>query len=1002
MLDFCLLSHDACAQLRNNLQSTVGDTLALPSTLVFDHPTARLLVRGVSFSAAETLELISVPQHDHSPSFSPSLAAFVSVLPGRAHGIASQCMFDATGQHAFSPVPTDRWDATPGMIRYGTFIPNLDLFDQQAFRVSTAEVASMDPQQRLLLELSYEAFHGGGLNRRDLFGTNLGVYVGVMSVEFREALEQPNAFAMTGTGHCFAAGRISYALGLHGSCEAFDTACSSSLVACHSARRALQNRDCSNAMLAGVNVLLVPSMLEVYAAAGLTSPSGRSFAFDARADGFVRGESCGAASVQGQLAAQLFVGSCVRQDGKSATLTAPNGTAQQIMFGALFADTSSTAAQLSMMEAAANGSTLGDPIEAGAVAASILGESSRTNVLGVGSVKANIGHTESASGMMGISRLHRIFKQALVPPNAQLLSLSSNVAVALQAARAPATLPVQLAFAHASNLGSASAFGLGGTIASVLLHALSSASNGLLAAFTRRHRSFPWRKPRRVVIMTRGAISNVVLGEQYVFRSAMLPDEIEMQVLAVGLNFKDVLNVLGELPAQFLTSPGDDCAGILTTAGASAGISKRRGDEVFGVATGCLCHFVRARTDSRLVVPRPACITPQQASTLPTVWTTMHEVTRRAKGCKHDRFLLHAAAGGIGMIGVEYLNWLSAPIVASAGQVTKHALLNCVGVTRLCSSRIPEAFAQAAASLLTSARIRTVCNSLSRDFISASCALLSENASIQEICKRGAWSWPHLNAASIAVQLSVVDLVTDLHDVLWGQHAFRNLARRVRSRVTHALPISSFPLASVQAALQLLRSGTSIGKVIVCSSLSTIANIELQRGPTEMHSAPAPALEELDLVDMTHLLAIAESVAGKAVDVDTPLMDAGIDSLGAVELRNQVDSSMGGQLTLPGTLVFDHPTVRMLTQMLQCSASVSRECAAPVAVQHSALNGGATLIGVSSCLPSGESAAETSRLANMTSSSAAHEVPIQRWRIEVRATEMISRRVRHGAFLQGI
>ena len=82
----------------------------------------------------------------------------------------------------------------------------------------------------------------------------LAVFVGVMSTEFREVCAS-NAYSMTGTGHCFAAGRVSYALGLHGACVAIDTACSSALVACHSARRAVQLRECEHTLLAGVNLV---------------------------------------------------------------------------------------------------------------------------------------------------------------------------------------------------------------------------------------------------------------------------------------------------------------------------------------------------------------------------------------------------------------------------------------------------------------------------------------------------------------------------------------------------------------------------------------------------------------------------------------------------------------------------------------------------------------------------------------------------------------------------
>ena len=200
----------------------------------------------------------------------------------------------------------------------------------------------MDPQQRHLLELGYEAFHGAGLPRAQLSGSNTSIYVGIMSMEFKDALQLTNTYAFTGLGHCFAAGRLSYVLGLHGECEAIDTACSASLVACHHARSTMVLRDCPNSLFAGVNMMFLPSTTAAYSAAGITSRSGRSFAFDARADGFIRGEGC-CAYVLGQgvecfEALAELAGTAVRQDGRSASLTAPNGRAQQLLLNATLAD----------------------------------------------------------------------------------------------------------------------------------------------------------------------------------------------------------------------------------------------------------------------------------------------------------------------------------------------------------------------------------------------------------------------------------------------------------------------------------------------------------------------------------------------------------------------------------------------------------------------------------------------------------------------------------------
>ena len=171
-----------------------------------------------------------------------------------------------------------------------------------------------------------------------------------MSTEFRDALQHAgvhNTYSMTGTGHCFASGRLSYVLGLHGACEAIDTACSASLVACHHACRAILAQDCETALLAGVNMMLLPSTTQGYAAAGITSAIGKAFVFDARADGFVRGEACSTGIfTSGDGGKAVLTGSAVRQDGRSASLTAPNGRAQQLLLEVMLGEAALAQLQL--------------------------------------------------------------------------------------------------------------------------------------------------------------------------------------------------------------------------------------------------------------------------------------------------------------------------------------------------------------------------------------------------------------------------------------------------------------------------------------------------------------------------------------------------------------------------------------------------------------------------------------------------------------------------------
>lgn len=254
----------SAVELRNQLQEVAGEAVLLPSTVVFDHPTARGLSKF--FVEDESPDTPTACWREVSDA-EVGLASQKSTFPGGARELPAAWQLVATALDTFvAAAPTIRWEVTT--VHYASFIHSVQLFDNDAFRLSQPEVSSLDPQQRMVLELGYAALHGACLPRQHILESNMAVFVGVMSTEFRDCLPHPNAYAMTGTGHCFVAGRLSYVLGLHGASEAIDTACSSALVACHTAWRALQSCECQGAVLAGVNMMFLPATLDSYAASG--------------------------------------------------------------------------------------------------------------------------------------------------------------------------------------------------------------------------------------------------------------------------------------------------------------------------------------------------------------------------------------------------------------------------------------------------------------------------------------------------------------------------------------------------------------------------------------------------------------------------------------------------------------------------------------------------------------------------------------------------------------
>jgi 3-oxoacyl-(acyl-carrier-protein) synthase/NADPH:quinone reductase-like Zn-dependent oxidoreductase len=642
-----------------------------------------------------------------------------------------------------------------------------------------------------------------------------------MSVEYSQTYStHTNTYAMTGTGHCFAAGRFSYVLGLHGHCEAIDVACSAALVACHNASRCLLVQDARNALTAGVNMMFMPATLESYASSGLTSPSGKAFVFDERANGFIRGEGCGVGVLQ--VAAEVHgrvLGSAVRQDGRSASLTAPNGRAQHLLMSQALANANMPPAEIRLVEAAANGSALGDPVEAGAIANALISPRAQAEGLHVGSVKASIGHTESASGISGMVKLLCALRHAQASPNAQLAVLAGHVATVWERSSLPMGLPTQISAMPAGpSCGTVCSFGLGGTIASVILRVTTP---GLGVTVVRmlvyRRRSHHWRRPTRVRIAIRGAISGMVLSEQPAFLTALAPGHVEMQIRAVGLNFRDVLLVLGEYPGP-LEPPGSDCSAI----------EVQFNHELFGFAPGCLTSFVRARTDALLTTKRPASVSAQEACTLPSTWSTVHEVVRRAQSHGQQRFLLHAATGGVGLVMIEYLHWLRLPIHASAGQPSKHQIARDFGVAASCSSRSAIAFVYSMVRHLSGNRLYSASNSLSDDYIVVCFALLGEKSSLQEIGKRSAWSLLRMASASVS-HPSVLDLASDAHGSSgWFNELLRILAARVESRITHGLPVTEFSMSKVQEAFNLLKAGSNVGKIVITSPITRLVHVQLR------------------------------------------------------------------------------------------------------------------------------------------------------------------------------
>ncbi|MGO4617427.1 type I polyketide synthase [Nocardia sp. 2YAB30] len=369
--------------------------------------------------------------------------------------------------------------ATDDATRTGAFLSAVDGFDAAFFGISPREAAALDPQHRLLLEVAWEALEDAGVVTERLAGSRTGVFVGMSGNDYLLLSARSGAmggYAGTGTAHSFGAGRLSYLLGLRGPSLSVDTACSSSLVAVHLAIRSLRTGESSLALAGGVNLVLDDSVTEMVADLQALSPDGRCRTFDARANGFVRGEGCGIvvlkklsdALADGDRVLAVLRGSSMNSDGRSAGLTAPNPLAQQDMLRQAFADARVRPGDIGYVETHGTGTALGDPVEIEALT-EVFGEPDQDRgdcVLGA--VKTNIGHLEAAAGIAGLIKAVLVLQYAEIPRNLHFSALNPRISLTGTPFVIPKTA-VAWPEGERSRIAGVSSFGMSGTNAHVVV-----------------------------------------------------------------------------------------------------------------------------------------------------------------------------------------------------------------------------------------------------------------------------------------------------------------------------------------------------------------------------------------------------------------------------------------------------------------------------------------------------------------------------------------------------
>ncbi|XXY46426.1 beta-ketoacyl synthase N-terminal-like domain-containing protein [Sorangium sp. So ce269] len=361
------------------------------------------------------------------------------------------------GEECLVELPRERWADDPsldammdleqsrGLDRFGS-IGDVARFDSAFFGISAREAAMLDPQQRILLEEAWRCVEDSGIPLHELRSSRVCTLVGATSVDYLQRLDMGSVEIelghQLGNYLCGSSNRIAHALGLTGKSLTIDTACASALCALHEAKKTLISHECDYALVGATRVLSHPFQIASFRAGRLLSHQGSCRPFDARADGFARGEGCGVVLLQrltdaldqGSHIYGLIKGSAVNHAGSRATqFSAPSMQAQRDVVLMAYEDARVTPETVSYMEAHAVGTPIGDAIELRALDLAFREHTAKRQFCAIGSVKANIGHLENVGGMSGLIKVLLMMKHREIPPPPSAVELSPLMDIAATA-----------------------------------------------------------------------------------------------------------------------------------------------------------------------------------------------------------------------------------------------------------------------------------------------------------------------------------------------------------------------------------------------------------------------------------------------------------------------------------------------------------------------------------------------------------------------------------------
>ena len=416
-------------------------------------------------------------------------------FPGNANSPMAFWEILRNGVDAITDIPADRqqlmqvYDPNPTKRPAGRICGAADL-SSASTNGTPRSLASRRARPRTSIRSTGPARGGVGRRSRTAARTSMrspvlapGVFIGISTHEYGDIMRAGpanrhliNSHSNSGSAACIAANRISYLLDFRGPSFTVDTACSSSLTATHLACRSIDAGDCDMAIVGGVQIQLNPEIVIGFCKATMISPTGECRAFDASANGYVRGEGAGVvvlkplakALADGDPVYAVIVGSAINEDGRTVGLTVPSATAQEAMVREALASAGLTGADVQYMEAHGTGTAVGDPIEATALSAVLREGRGPGDSCAMGSVKSNIGHLEAAAGVAGLIKAALCVKHREIPPSLHFRTPNPNIDFEAGRLRVVTAMEPWTA-GPAPAVAGVNSFGFGGANAHVLL-----------------------------------------------------------------------------------------------------------------------------------------------------------------------------------------------------------------------------------------------------------------------------------------------------------------------------------------------------------------------------------------------------------------------------------------------------------------------------------------------------------------------------------------------------